>query len=258
MHYDLKFFNLVMLVVLFSLASPLQLTKIRSFLKAIAQAQTTQDSGIRSPGEVVRPGARIGGGTRGGSCSQARPNPLTALLPETNLGQTTAAYPKFFWFMPKTTAQFVEFALYEVDKSENRTLIYRTTLNTTNKSGIISLSVPRHAGIPPLKIGEDYQWFVSIICDVNTRDMDEVVYGWVRRVASPVSIEHLEQISPYKRALLYMDNGIWFDALMTLAELRSARPQDPVVRATWSKLLSSVNLPNLADQPLIQSSTNSN
>lgn len=198
------------------------------------------------------PGRREGGGTRG--CLQSNPAQVVALLPDTNLGLTTSAYPRFFWFVPKTSARQAEFTLYDVDESKaERNLIYKTTFRITGTAGVASLSLPRNANIPPLAVDQDYHWTLSIICNANNRKADLKVDGWVQRVAPSVGLaSQLTKATPQNRVTLYAQNGLWFDTLTTLAELRCARPKDPTLTNQWSALLKQVALPTIADQPLLQ------
>ena len=130
------------------------------------------------------PGRREGAGTRGPIvCIQGRPSQLTALLPATNLGLTTAAYPHFFWFAPKSKAKFAEFTLSEVNEQrEDQTPVYKTIFSITGTPGIASLALPSDAAIPPLVVGKDYHWSVALICDQDDRAKDVRVDGWVQRV----------------------------------------------------------------------------
>jgi hypothetical protein len=188
------------------------------------------------------------------SCISGDPPLIAALLPQTNLGLTTSAYPEFFWFMPKTRARLAEFALYAVDNQKaNRSLLYKTTFRITGNSGIASLPLPSDATLPPLAIAQDYHWSVSIICDPNDRKQDLTVDGWVQRVAlRPALANQLNQATPSERVNLYARNGLWFDTLKTLAELRRSRPQDSQLQASWVELLKSVKLEAIANQPLVQ------
>lgn len=198
------------------------------------------------------PGRREGGGTRG--CIQSNPSRVIALLPDTNLGLTTAAYPRFFWYVPKTTARQAEFALYDVDESQvNRTLIYKTTFRITGTPGVASLTLPNNATIPPLVVNQDYRWSLTLICNPSNDKANLNINGWVQRVAPSSELTNqLAKADPRNRVALYAQNGLWFDTLTTLAELRCARPKDASLATGWSSLLKQVNLSAIADQPLIQ------
>ncbi|MBC7971228.1 MAG: DUF928 domain-containing protein [Verrucomicrobia bacterium] len=201
------------------------------------------------------PGRREGGGTRDPiACIQGNPSQLVALLPGTNLGLTTAAYPRFFWFAPKSKAKFAEFSLYDVNEQrEDRTPIYKTIFSIAGTAGIASLSLPSNATMPPLVVGKDYHWSVALVCNPDDRTRDIKVDGWVQRVApEPRLTNQLVKATPEDRVRLYANNGIWFDTVTTLVEQRCAKPQEAALINSWAELLKSVQLDAIAEQPLMQ------
>jgi hypothetical protein len=91
-----------------------------------------------------------------------------------------------------------------------------------------------------------------MICDPQNRSRDVVVEGWIKRVAlEPVIEEKLVRSNPLERASIYQKQGIWYDALSTLAEQKQAVPQHQVT-AKWTELLSSVGLGGLAGAQFIE------
>ena len=200
------------------------------------------------------PGRREGAGTRDPFVCIQGSSQLTALLPGTNLGLTTAAYPRFFWFTPKTKAKFAEFTLSEVDgQMEDHTPVYKTIFNLTGTPGVVSLSLPGTASMPPLMVGKDYHWSVSLICKEDDRSKDIRVDGWVQRVSVNAALTNqLATAKPSDRAQIYANNGLWFDAVTTLAEQRCTNTNDRALTASWAELLKSVQLGGIADQPLMQ------
>lgn len=199
------------------------------------------------------PGRRAGGGTRGDDCIQGSVPFLLALLPRTNLGLTTHAYPSFFWYLPQTTAQTAEFQLYKVGADgQSQDLLYETTLPIAGGNKIASLTLPQQPDLAPLVVGEDYQWSLAMICDPDNRDRDLRVEGWVQRIADNSAADALQAVNPYDRIAHYAEQGIWFDALETLHTLRCEQPQDPILAASWETFLASVGLSPVAQQPLSQ------
>ena len=201
------------------------------------------------------PGRREGAGTRDPFvCVQGTPSSLTALLPATNLGLTTAEYPHFFWFMPQTKAKFAEFTLAAVnDRMEERAFVYKTIFSIAGTPGIASLALPGNASIPPLVVGKDYHWSVSLICKEDDRSKDIRVDGWVQRVALDANLtKQLATAKPSDRAQIYATNGIWVDTVTTLADQRCLSPKDATLTNSWAELLKSVQLGAIADQPLKQ------
>ncbi len=227
--------------------------------QAFPTPTTTQPiSAFQTPKRGM-PGRRAGGGTRGDDCIQGSIPFLLALLPRTNLGLTTHAYPRFFWYVPQTTAQQAEFQLFQVNNPVNDPvnaatqapkLLYEATVAITGGNQITSLRLPNRPDIPPLTKGQDYQWSLSLICDPNNRDRDLRVEGWVQRVADNWDTSpEFQSVNPYDRVAHYAEQGIWFDALATLHDLRCRQPQDETLAATWEGFLASVGLHPVAKQP---------
>jgi hypothetical protein len=192
------------------------------------------------------PGRRQGGGTRG-DCLPSDAS-LIALMPNSNFGQTLEDYPTFYWYVPEVAAEAAEFVL--LDENDNE--IYIAEYQLSNQSGIISLSLPATAGLPPLEVGQDYHWYFSLICDRLDRSGDLFTEGWVRRISDPSLAQQASQLSALDQATLYAESGIWYEALDILAGLRRDRPTDPQVSQGWTTLLNSVGLGELIDQPFIE------
>ncbi len=222
-----------------------------------SQPQTTQApkfriSAFQTPNRGM-PGRRAGGGTRGDDCIQGSVPFLLALLPRTNLGLTTHAYPSFFWYLPQTTAKTAEFQLHKVGADgQSQALLYETSVPIGGGNQIASLTLPQQPDIEPLAVGEDYQWSLAMICDPNNRDRDLRVEGWVQRIADHPEPDTSEIVNSYDRISHYAEQGIWFDALTTLHSLRCEQPQDPALAASWETFLASVGLSPVAHQPFSQ------
>lgn len=195
------------------------------------------------------PGRRIGGGTRGEECI-AGETPLIALMPENNLGVTTAAHPSLLFYLPQSTAvREVEFVLLDTHDQ----LIYDTTFQVKGDSGIISLSLSNDETLPLLAKDENYHWYFSIICDPANRAQDIAVDGWIRRVELATTLTNqLDNAAPLERArFLYKESELWHEGLTILAGLRRAQPNEPTVAAQWTQLLQSVGLASIAQESLI-------
>lgn len=193
------------------------------------------------------PGRRQGGGTRGG-CSQDS-KPLTVLIPETNLWRTTAAYPKFYFYIPQSMdSQDVEFVL----RDENDQQVYEKVFTINGDARIISLSLPDSESSSPLELKKNYHWYLSLICNPENRSQDIVVEGWIQRVELTSSIaSQLENITPTDSIEIYLEADLWHEALTTLAQLRQDLPNDTIVATNWMQLLQSIGLEEMAQEPLV-------
>lgn len=170
---------------------------------------------------------------------------LIALIPGSNWGLTTGAYPTFLIYVPKTSAKVGEFVLD--DQNLNRLASIRVELKET--PAIYTLTPA--ANTPPLEIGKDYQWAFSLVCDREGVLQDPVVSGLVRRIRPDAALSSkLATASPMEKIHLYARSGIWYEAVTTLASLRRQEPADPKLSTAWNNLLQSVGLGAIAPAPL--------
>lgn len=187
------------------------------------------------------PGRREGGGTRGGCMS---PQPLTALMPMNGYGETLAAYPTFYFYVPDFNAEAAEFVLLNEAGDE----IYASEFQVTGEPGVIAIHLPSTVGLPELAIGENYEWIFSLICDRTDRSGDSMVSGWLQRIETPATLAmELETLPESDRPALYAQSGLWYEAIASLADLRLANPTSAAIQEQWSSLLSSVELEYLAE-----------
>jgi hypothetical protein len=194
------------------------------------------------------PGNRQGGATRGG-CSSKNQS-LTALVPATNLGTTTAEYPALFFYVPKTSVQTpLEFALLD----QNDSPIYKTNIAPKQAPGIVKVSFSNLKGVPRLESGKNYHWYLSIICDPQDRSADIAVDGWIKRIQpDPALANELQQTKPGERVPLYEVGGVWYDTVAALAETRQSNPNNSALADEWAGLLKAVGLDKIAREPIVQ------
>ncbi len=226
-------------------------------------AQPTTSEGIQismafepPPGEGM-PSRTAGGGSRGQcpSVAEGTTPPLMALVPafstqkETAIkGLTVAATPTFFFYVPQIPATEAAFSL----KDENNNDIYQTRLAISNQAGIVSIQLPKDT--PPLKIGQTYRWSFGVICNAENNQEPKVVFvtGEVKRTEPDAMLQaKLQQAEPLEQAKIYAENGIWFESLTTLAQLRQTQPMDGTLTEQWKQLLESVGLDAIANQPFV-------
>jgi Domain of Unknown Function (DUF928) len=204
-------------------------------------------SGGTLPPPAPNPGTTTPGGRRDrGACPQDResPNPvLTALSPTNGTGLTLAKHPTMLVYVPRTQAQSAEFSLSNAAGGK----VYRTTLPLTDTPGIIRLSLPATA--PPLEVGKDYVWLFAVICHPQNRFHDRFVTGEIRRVElAPAQMQTIQQATGDRLTLYrqYRSANLWYDALITLFELRHDQSHHPKLTAVWQEFLQSAGLPELA------------
>lgn len=191
------------------------------------------------------PGRRIGGGTRG-ECD-LNGNNLTAIVPETNLGVTQTAKPNLLFYLPGTSqGKLVEFVLQD----DNFNIIYEKTFRVRAVAGIVKIDLSDDPSLAGLKIGKNYKWLFSIICNPQRRENDIVVEGWVKRkVLDSQTAQLLKVATPLEKVNIYAQQGFGQDALATLADLMDQQPGNSQLSTTWSKLLKSIKLDAIAQEP---------
>jgi hypothetical protein len=184
-----------------------------------------------------------------GGCASSNPVSLTALAPKNKIGRTVSDYPTFFFYLPKTDAELAE--LIVEDESGNQ--IYQQEFTIKDLSGVIGVDIPANTNVPPLEVGKDYTWKFTVVCDPEDRSSDQLESGVVRRVELSADIlPGLENADPRQKTVIYAENGIWQDALSTLAAARLANPNDTDLAADWESLLDSVTLREIAKEPIVE------
>ncbi len=207
------------------------------------------------PPNIGAPSQRKAGGSRG--CmdvnvqnTQFKDKVLTALAPEYSgsqlvLGSTTQMRPTFWFYVPYKSDS--TFAKLVVEDDENNQTIYKTPL--TGTPGVVSVSLPSTSSA--LKIGKRYHWYFNIYCKQDNEFITSVE-GDVQLLAlNPIVQSQLDKATPQQQVALYAANGIWYEALTTLANLRRTSKQDANLDSDWASLLESVGLQNIAAEPIV-------
>lgn len=197
------------------------------------------------------PGRLVGGGTR-----SSNPNcrfdeiPLMAMAPPRSIGLTAQASPTLYFYLPAMeTIQEAEFVLID---SANDTVVYEETLNIGNRAGIMGVTIPSERAETPVETDRNYQWYFSIVCNPTDRSEDIIVEGAMRWTKIDQALaSQLNQKTPLEKVNLYLEAELWFDAMSTLAELRSNGTEDPEVSEAWIQLLESADLGVLVQEPVI-------
>jgi len=214
------------------------------------------------PASSTPTGRARGAAGRGGNCGFKLP--LTALAPAVEKtvgtgkatyvwGQTIAEYPTFWFYIPAASPSLrsVEFVLQD-DRDND---VYRSAVELPAKPGIIGVRLPSTQS--PLNLNQNYHWFLktemAASCDrQNSTIVKDSVEGWIQRVSpTATTAQQLKTATPQQRIDLYTREGLWYDAIATLAEQRLLQPENAALKANWNGLLQSANLSNITSQPLL-------
>lgn len=238
--------NSKLLRLLTSSLSPTLIVFAAALPQLAAQSYPEWQVSLQFPPTVNRgtPSITTGAGTRGSSCAKRGKMLLTALMPTCkNKGQTVAANPTLFWYVPTTTARSAEFVVADYNGE-----VYKTTVALSSQPGIVKLSIPKAVS---LKTGQEYTWKFALIRPPGAQSQNNVVKGKIQRVElSPELKSQLERAAPLERAKLYADARIWQETLSIVADVRRSNPEE------WEELLDSVGLGDIAKEPFMESGRN--
>lgn len=213
------------------------------------------------PGEKP-PEDTEGGGSRddSNSCDRdvAEPRPksagdrntLTAIAPIDSNGLTTVSHPTFWLDLPETSARQAILLIKEGSNSNWHQLATHSqqSIDVEGKAGIVGIKLAEDA--PPLEIGKNYQWIITLVCSDRPNPNDPLVTAGIKRVdESQITINLPATSTQLDRASLYAEKGVWYDALDILVGSKSSLSDWNNV---WLKYLQSGGLANdIAHKPII-------
>ncbi|MBD2436781.1 DUF928 domain-containing protein [Nostoc sp. FACHB-110] len=210
---------------------------------------------LPSPVSPVRPADEVQNDTRvvipktiptADQCLQGQ-LPLTALIPESQLGLTTVADPTLLFYLPQTSAPELELTVQNANEQE----VYKQKYKPSNKSGIISLRLP----VNTLAVNQQYKWKFSVICNPANQSQNKFVAGVIQRILpNPELARKLPKVTKQERVALYAAAGLWHDTIATLAQIRYLTPNNPEIVSAWTGLITGQGVglnPQIAQQPLI-------
>ena len=246
-----KFFvskSLLSCLALGILLAPLGQAKVIAGETDYTPSTTTQFKVTFDPPAEDMPKSSMGGASRTISqcINQIESDlPFSALIPASTQGLTTASYPTILAYLPKTSAENLFFSWRDEDNQDH----YQAILPIQKEAGIISLNLSENA--PPLEVGKNYQWALGIMCDGRLQPDSPMVQGQVKRVELASDIQNrMDDDLSLKNAALYGENGLWYDTVATLAQLKAAQPSDRELESNWNELLNSVGLAEISEAPL--------
>ena len=185
-------------------------------------------------------------------CTIYLPIRLTALMPESNIGITVAKYPTFFFYIPDANLAGVKsagFVLYD----HNQRLVYEKSVQLKSRDKIFSIALSGSPSLPPLEVGKYYKWDFYLNFDKFDHSSSVSVTGWIKRVSLDSKLQHkLNTALPQEKPAIYASNGLWYDALASLAKLRCSYPDQTNFSSDWESLLQQVGLLEVAEKPLAQ------
>lgn len=203
---------------------------------------------FKPPGAQA-PGRSSGGASRDGSncgfANVASAGAVTPLMPKTNIGFTVVERPTIFVYVPKTSAKKAYFSLQDQDTN----LHYQTTIKLPNNQGVVEIKLPNSADA--LSYNKNYKWSLAMVCSEDLEPDSPWVSGWIRRVEPNRSLAKYQSTASLELVSLLAVEGIWYDSLSTLAQLRRAQPDNQALTTSWQQLLKAVGLEEIATAQLV-------
>ena len=234
----------LLLIVIFVLAIGIKLFSPSSFLQKPALAinnlqnirDTRQIAQTYVPPDRGAPKSTTTGGTRGKCLLDQK---LTLLLPQTGAGLTISEYPSFYVYIPPyQNAKEADFFIIDDVEKNN---VYDHIFLLPEKPGIININVPQEKS-PPFKVGKEYIWGVQINCKDSLGDYgaSPKVEGIIKRIKPEETLSNkLAGVTPLALPNVYASEGIWYDALASLVQLRSLNLENSQLINDWQELFNS-------------------
>ncbi|KYC42409.1 hypothetical protein WA1_20810 [Scytonema hofmannii PCC 7110] len=241
----------------FSLACAIVLVASSASYAAEVQATKVQPIILaqKFPPNGEPTGRRRGGTSRGENCPDLE-TPVTAIVPgdENNnkslFASTVAEYPTFWVYLPKLpdNLRSGEFVLQDEQGQD----IYRTPLTLPRKPGALSIALPSNPKYA-LKLNSKYQWFFRVYCNNKQQIPSDYFFvdAWLQRVALTPNLQQELNKAKAKEHTVYTANNLWYDAITSLGERRRDNPNDRLLAEEWAKLLKTMGLLELAQEPIL-------
>ncbi|WNZ44116.1 DUF928 domain-containing protein [Leptolyngbya boryana CZ1] len=208
------------------------------------------------PPRTTLPGGRARGGASRGDCKNMTPS-LTALAPSeiasdpgvSNVwGLTISERPTLWFYLPYTGESPYQAEFVLQDESGNK--LDHVTVPLPKQPGTIGIKVSDK--VPPLQVGKTYRWFFKVYCGAKEKT-PIYVEGVVERTRlSSVLEKELEETKPDQKVKFYAENGLWYDTLTALGQLRQNNSENKEFRNAWTSLLQSAKLQDVADAPIVR------
>ena len=190
-----------------------------------------------------------------------------ALIPPSQLGLTAQSSPVLYFHVddragesPETETIVVTLQVWEPldggrasSMADPKDAMYESSmvLETSNLPGIVSFTVLDRVE-NAIGIDRVYEWELYIDCDPDGStywwELDRIG-GWIVRTDRPELAAQLEGKTDIEKAAIYAENGIWFEALATVAGLRQENTENEEIAMAWLHLLSYGELDFLFDAP---------
>jgi hypothetical protein len=160
------------------------------------------------------PGGRVGGASRGTTNASVPLPAIDLLAPDGHTGLTTSATPTLYFFASQPTTLPTRFT---ISAAAQPNPVLEVNIPSPREAGIHSLRIADYHG--RLEPGVLYTWSVSVILDPKAPSRDIVASASLLRTApDPAFDAALRSSPPSRRAGLFGQAGLWYDAVAAAAE----------------------------------------
>lgn len=191
---------------------------------------------------------RLGGFSRGGSCTKAQapvalvppPQPQERLSrTQATVDKTASDRPTFFVYLPNLPGRKAHFTLQNEAGTDE---LYNTRIDLPSQDGIVGIALPDKA--PALQVGQKYLWQLALACDSDDPSNATIISGWIERVNPPTTRGD--------RLTALAEQGIWQDTLTLVALQRFQRPGDRATAEDWAALMEQAGLGQFKQARIVQ------
>jgi hypothetical protein len=165
---------------------------------------------------------------------------LTAVVPAMGDDLSLSPTPTFLFLIPDAPQPNLK-ATFRL-QADRRNVMPPFAVPIAHTPGIIKVQLPQ-----PVESEKQFQWSLQVTC--GAEKSFELTGTLKVKAADPELMQQLGKASTEReRAALYQKAGFWLDAVAALAV---APGQDPQAQADWQKLLQTLDLPELQQQPVV-------
>lgn len=191
-----------------------RLALLTSLLGSLMALAVPVQAGYVPPANADAPTSRTTGGGRRGGCQGVGDIDLVALAPQFHIGQTLSTHPTLVWYAPADIHQPLDIELYQKN-ARGRWERLKTFTLEEKPAGFMSFSWPETESA--LTVGQTYRWQVVSTCVIGLPARDLVTTAELEVVAPPADLKDVEASDPVAQAQQYAEQGLWYDALATVA-----------------------------------------
>lgn len=184
---------------------------------------------------------RVDGGFRGGK--EGEPV-LRVLAPYDHVGETVKKSPALYWYLSQPTSYHITFTLE--DPRDLKPML-EVGLKSPTKAGIQTIRLTDYER--ELEPEIQYRWHLSLKVDPESPSKDIHAMGIIERIPYDQAIVEGRTACRDLRDVfcLYVESGLWYDAVQVISDLISANPRDRVLRLQRAALLDKVGLLDVAE-----------